>query len=225
MPSASWPGWACSVAGRGRHPHARADLRQPVRPEDMDRTARPRRRARCAAVQHPPRQAARGLARGGGRASHSRPYRLPFAGFQRRRAGRHGPVRGRPGRARRRRWSGQTASTRWCGRVLPGRGRSALDRRHALARRGGVAGVRRRADDADRRRDAGEIRAVSDLCRPRPAGHAPDQLGGACADRLGRAGRRHGARIGAGLASRPSCCPSCRTISTWAGSGSSTRRR
>ena len=41
-----------------RHPHPRADLHQPLRPGDLARAARPRRRLRGAAVLHPPRPAA-----------------------------------------------------------------------------------------------------------------------------------------------------------------------
>ena len=80
--SASWPRWACCRRWTRRHPHARADLRQPLRADGVARAARPRCRAGRAAVQHPSRQAARRAARGGGGARHRRrPYRLPAAGF------------------------------------------------------------------------------------------------------------------------------------------------
>ena len=65
---------AVGAARRGRHPHLRADLHQPVRPGDLARAARPRRRLRRAAVLDPSRPAAGRDPPGGALAARREPH-------------------------------------------------------------------------------------------------------------------------------------------------------
>ncbi len=88
--SRNWRSWACWTGSTGRHPHARTDLCQPLRPGDVARAARHRRRLRHAAILHPPRQAARRAAAGGARAARrTHPPRLPAGIVHRGRRRRH----------------------------------------------------------------------------------------------------------------------------------------
>ena len=71
------------AAGTGprRHPHARADLCQPLRPGGVARAARHRRRLRHAAILHPSRQAAHRAAGRGARAARRRQRCAAAAGW------------------------------------------------------------------------------------------------------------------------------------------------
>ena len=133
------------------------------------RAARHRRGIRCAAVQHPPRQAPGRAASRGGRPPGRRRGSIPGAGWRvsasagqdhgvlrkperwRARRGR----RRRPGRRRRHPFHGPRDPP-------PGRGCADLERRHAVARRDRMAGPSGRQDDVHRRRQSREVRLLSD---------------------------------------------------------------
>ena len=118
-----------AAARRGGDPHARADLRQPLRAGDLARAARAGGRLQGAAVLHPPRPSAGRAARRGDRAAGARadPHGARFHRVRAGRGRRQGALQEAPqGHAHARSpatsWSAATAS-------IPTVRRAALSRR------------------------------------------------------------------------------------------------
>ena len=191
-----------------RHPHPRTVLHQPLRPGDLARAARHRRRLRIPAVLDPPRPLAGGdLSGGAGAARRARIHTGHRLGsFTQDDAGVTAYFFGRDGAHR--------ATAR--GDILigadgihsfvretlyPERRTGALERLDAVARRARLAAIPDRPLDGDRRRHGGEAGGLSDR-RRRARGPAAHQLGGAGQGRRGRRAAAQGGLVARRAASR-----------------------
>ena len=146
------------AARRGRDPHLRAVLPEPLRPGDLARAARHRRGLRRAAILDPPRQAAERDLPGGARAARREPLPLGRGLAPSRRTMAASPLFLRPhrlaprDRARRRADRRRRHPFVRARQALPNEGPPRLERHDAVARRDRLAAIPHRPLDGDRGR-------------------------------------------------------------------------